>query len=175
MVPVAVQSIEYTITVLPETVRPKTAARTVSQGQNAFIPKAFGKGILRPFVRDGKGDFANSFELALVRSEIAQVLGTVASSGSTSGELPWRPEFGSILQHLRHRNLDEVTAELARTYVIDALSNWLRNISVTAADVVLDHDNTRLIITVRYDVLATGNRTVVAKNQTVSIALPTGS
>jgi uncharacterized protein len=83
-----------------------------------------GFGLLRPFRRDQKADFAAAGGGALIRSAVGQILGTVGSSDFTQGELPWRTEFGSLLHLLRHQKNDRVLQELARVYVVDALKRW---------------------------------------------------
>lgn len=88
-----------------------------------------GFGLLTPFRRDEKGDFAAGEEETLVLGCVAQVLGTrcsaMTASGPVEGELPWRPEFGSLLYTLVHRNMDDpVTRQLARVYAADALERW---------------------------------------------------
>lgn len=92
------------------------------QGNRAFL----GFGLLAPFQRDLKGDFAAGGDEALVLSCVGQVLGTRCSTpdGRHQGELPWRPEFGSLLYLLRYRNLDDTTTQLARVYAADALQRW---------------------------------------------------
>lgn len=130
-----------------------------------------GKGLVTPLRRDGKGDFANTNDVSLVRSHVRQVLNTLCASGISKGEIPWRPEFGCLLQLLRYRNLDETTIELARTYVVSALQTWLPRIRVTTVDVTADQDNTALLIRVRYDVLSRTAPTAIATGQTVSTRL----
>lgn len=156
----------------PETQKPPVPARTSSATSRVTNPIAFGRGIKRPFVRDGQGDWSHADDISIVRSNVGQVLGTLASSGSTQGEIPWRPEFGSLVQLLRFRNLDETTAELGRTYVVDALRTWLFRVRVTDSSVVLDYDNHQLLITIIYDILASNRRAVVAQNQSVTAAIP---
>jgi phage baseplate assembly protein W len=122
-----------------------------------------GSGLLQPFRRDAKGDWAHGSDADLLKSNLEQVLGTVASSNFTVGELPWRPEFGSLLYLLRHRNNDAVLAELARQYVVDAVQVWEPRIRVKQADVTQDLTTGVLEIFVLYDILNRA-RTVVATN-----------
>lgn len=86
-------------------------------------PAAFsdplGTGLVRPFRRTERGDFATASGEPLVGSCVGQVLGTEENS------LPWRPEFGSRLYLLRHAPIDvDVTPELARVYAEEALRRW---------------------------------------------------
>jgi len=165
------QSLKYTLIADPEPTKRQTPAKLSGTKREVVDALTFGKGVITPFQRDGKGDFANAADISLVRSEVQQVLGTMASSPRSNGELPWRPEFGSILPLLRFRNLDETTRELARVYVIDALRTWLSRVRVKDAQVDLDFDLSALIITVRYDVLAVTSRSTIAVNQTATVSV----
>ncbi len=156
------QSIKYTLLQKPTTQKPAAEERTTSGSRTTIAPISFGRGLLTPFRRDGKGDFANSSGVELVRSNLRQVLHTTASSASTQGELPWRPEFGSLFELLRFRNLDEVTIELARTYLIDAIKTWLPRIRIRNSNIEADYDRNVLVITVHYDVLNSTRRSVLA-------------
>jgi phage baseplate assembly protein W len=75
-------------------------------------------------VRDEKNDFAHASGVELVAAAIGQVLGTLADTGVSRGELPWRTEFGSALELLRHRNVDDVWRALADVYVRQAIQRW---------------------------------------------------
>ncbi len=92
-----------------------------------------GRGLIRPFQRDGKGDFVSATGPALVEAAIIQILATRASSSVAEGEVPWRTEFGSWTYMLRHSGNDEILAELARRYVADAIRRWLPRVSVQRA------------------------------------------
>jgi phage baseplate assembly protein W len=81
-------------------------------------------GLLCPFRRHRKADFAAVGGEALVRSAVGQILGTMADSEFTQGELPWRTEFGSLLHLLRRQENDAVLQELARFHVADSLKRW---------------------------------------------------
>jgi phage baseplate assembly protein W len=93
-----------------------------------------GCGIIAPFQRDGTGDWRNGCGEPIIRASVERILGVVSMSDYTHGELPWRPEFGSLANHLRHRAANEATADLARYYVIDALRIWEPRIAVLDAE-----------------------------------------
>jgi len=95
-----------------------------------------GSGLLRPFVRDGKGDFAASSGRDLIDASIGQVLGTRASSAVAQGELPWQPDAGSKLYLVKHRNNIAVTRETARAFVLEALRRWEPRVEVLDVTVV---------------------------------------
>ena len=83
-----------------------------------------GFGLTRPFRRDKKTDFASAGGADLVKSSVGQILGTRAQSELSPGEIPWRPEFGSLLHMLRHVKNKAVLQDLARVHVNDALARW---------------------------------------------------
>lgn len=82
-------------------------------------------GLLSPFRRDRKRDFASATGKELLASKVRQALMTEGASPQSSGELPWRTAFGSSLHLLRHQRNDAALAELARVYVRDALQRWV--------------------------------------------------
>jgi hypothetical protein len=126
-----------------------------------------GFGLLRPFQRDGRADFVAAGGEALIRSAVGQILGTIGASDITPGEIPWRADFGSLLNRLRNQKNDAVLRELARVYVVEALKRWEPRIIVT--DVAVgrlrqDGENV-LAIRVRYDVISTntpGNNVILS-------------
>jgi phage baseplate assembly protein W len=115
-----------------------------------------GFGLLRPFRRDRKADFAAAGGEALVRSAVDQILGTMASSDFTQGELPWRTEFGSLLHLLRHQKNDAVLQELARVHVADALKRWEPRVQLTSVQVTRERDRGEnvLAIRLRYNIIS---------------------
>jgi phage baseplate assembly protein W len=88
------------------------------------------RGLLIPFRRDLKRDFATGTGRELLASKVRQVLMTEGPSPRSHGELPWRTSFGSSLHLLRHQRNDEVLAELARVYVRDALQRWVPEVEL---------------------------------------------
>ena len=134
-----------------------------------------GFGLLRPFRRDRKVDFAAAGGEALVRSAVGQILGTMASSDFTQGELPWRTEFGSLLHLLRHQKNDAVLQELARVHVADALKRWEPRVQLTSVQVTRERDRGEnvLAIRLRYNIISAntpGNNVIVAAlEQTVIV------
>jgi phage baseplate assembly protein W len=93
------------------------------------------RGVVRPFRRDEKNDFANGTGSALINARIGQILCTRCDSVRGPGELPWRTAFGSRLHLLRHRNKSQALQDYARVLVIEALSRWEKRVQVT--DVVI--------------------------------------
>lgn len=96
------------------------------------------RGLLIPFRRDQKNDFASGTGEALERSKVTQVLATEGATPRSAGELPWRTNFGSALHLLRHQRNDEALGELARVYCRDAIRNWLHTANRLDVDTVED-------------------------------------
>ena len=93
-------------------------------------------GLLIPFRRDRKRDFASGAGEELLRSKVVQALMTEGATPRSSGELPWRTGFGSGLGLLRHQRTDTVLKELARVYVRDALPRWVPSARLVSLEVV---------------------------------------
>ncbi len=103
-------------------------------------PDFLGKGLVAPLRRDGKGDFKSASGLELIGSSVFTILGTIAQSDFTLGELPWRTEFGSLLTQLRHRNNDAIQREFADALSIQALKEQEPRIAVTSTDIVSEEN-----------------------------------
>jgi uncharacterized protein len=120
-----------------------------------MVDDFLGRGLSIPFRRDRARDWASASGEALVRSAVAQVLGTVGASDFTQGELPWRTEFGSLLHLLRHQKNDVALREMAKVYVQDALRRWEPRIMVTRLDAerLDDSQGSKLVLRLRYNVI----------------------
>lgn len=111
-----------------------------------------GFGLLTPF-RRGVRDFISGSGPDLVKSAVSQILNTRASSpdGNIVGELPWRPEFGSQLWLLRHKNINDGTSILANTFVTSAFEQEPR--AVVQNIEVEELEDTTLLIRVTYGII----------------------
>jgi hypothetical protein len=118
------------------------------------------RGLLTPFRRDRKRDFASSDGDELLASKVMQVLATEGATLRSSGELPWRTAFGTPLQLLRHQRNDVALAELARVYIRDALRKWVPESSLVA--LTAERDGPALTLRIQ----------VAAKSRTATITLP---
>lgn len=109
----------------------------------------------------------------LVRDSIVQILGIRADDGRSYGELPWRPEFGSLLHRLLYMNLDEGFAALVRARVVGAISTWeprcrVRDVVIERID---EQGGTHGVITVHYDVVQAGTGQLVVAAEKVTVHL----
>lgn len=102
--------------------------------------------LLIPFRRDRKRDFAVGSAEALLVSKVRQALLTEGATPQSSGELPWRTNFGAALALLRHQPNDVALRELARIYVRDALKRWVP--SAVLLDVAVEQDGPALTLRV---------------------------
>jgi hypothetical protein len=88
--------------------------------------------LLIPFRRDKKQDFAKASGAQLLASKVRQVLLTEGATARSSGELPWRTNFGAGLSLLRHQRNDLVLEELTRVYAREALGSWIPEAKIIA-------------------------------------------
>jgi hypothetical protein len=116
------------------------------------------RGLLAPFRRDRKRDFASDDGDDLLASKVLEVLATEGATARSSGELPWRTAFGTPLQLLRHQNNDVALGELARVYVRDAFRRWLPE--ATLLGVAVDRDGPLLALRIRFRAASGAARTV---------------
>jgi hypothetical protein len=103
--------------------------------------------LLIPFRRDKKRDFAVGSGEALLASKVRQALLTEGATARSSGELPWRTNFGAGLALLRHQRNDAALKELARVYVRDALKRWVPGAQLVELSV--EQSGPELILRVR--------------------------
>ncbi len=116
------------------------------------------RGLLAPFRRDRKRDFASDDGDDLLASKVLEVLATEGATARSSGELPWRTAFGTPLQLLRHQNNDVALAELARIYVRDAFRRWLPDAEVVR--ITVERDGTVLALQIRFRAAGRADRSV---------------
>lgn len=72
---------------------------------------------------------------ALLASKVRQALLTEGTTPRSSGELPWRTNFGASLALLRHQRNDAALKELARVYVREALRRWVPGAKLVSLEV----------------------------------------
>lgn len=106
------------------------------------------RGLLVPFRRDRKRDFASGTGADLLGTKVLQALMTAGATPRSSGELPWRTSFGAGLDLLRHQRNDVALAELARVQVRDALKRWVPEAELV--EVRVTREDATLVLRVRY-------------------------
>lgn len=109
--------------------------------------------LLTPFRRDKKRDFAVGSGEALLASKVRQALLTEGATPRSSGELPWRTNFGAGLALLRHQRNDAVLGELALVYVRDALARWVPGAQLLGVELQQSGPSLSLRVRVREGVL----------------------
>lgn len=165
--------ITWSLTTLPDTQPvPVSDPPPIAESEVSVEP---GRGILRPFRRDAKNDWANGSSVALIRSNVGQILGTRAQSDFTQGELPWRPEFGSWLYLLRQRLNSDVLVEQARRFVVRAIERWESRVRVTGTEITREKSEGGnldvLRIRVLYAIVDDTGRVIVS-NLDATVTLP---
>lgn len=138
---------------------------------DAAPPKLFGRAIVRPFVRDQKNDFATAAGKPRIEAAIIQVLGTRCAdpTGTSLGELPARPEFGSLLFKLRHRSNNPDLLNVARVYCRDALRRWMPKLIVR--DIPITQERKFLYLAISYEMVDPSGA-VVASGRTKELPVP---
>lgn len=107
----------------------------------------YGRGIVCPFQRDGKGDFANQSGLTLLSSDVSELLGIMGPSADQPGELPWRGDLGTRLIVLKHRGLHkELTRATAEHMSAGAIRAWEPRVRVEPTLVEADGDTLRVYV-----------------------------
>lgn len=138
-----------------------------------FTAPSMGKVVLRravlahPFRFNGSGDVAVVYDAEAVAVEIRTILGIFAATPNGRGEVEWDPERGSVVDRLRHMADDVATRELAKFYVVDALTKYIPAIVLRSATIdTRQHDSgIALVISLTYDIpaLAVQNVTQVVE------------
>jgi len=147
-------------------------ANAASAGERSLL----GYGLLTPFRRDRKADFTAGGGYELVRSAIAQVLAVRADDGRMTGELPWRPEFGSLLHRLQYANLDEAYGDLVRSRVVSAIDRWEPRARVMKVQVLRGLDaqgQVSAFVRVEFQIVQAGSGNVLAGTEKLDVPLPT--
>lgn len=122
----------------------------------ATTVEQFGHGIVCPFQRDGKGDFANDGGTRLLSSDIGELLGIIGPTPSRPGELPWRTDVGSNLHSLRHRKLhSELIRALAEQMTAGTVRQFEKRVTPGPTTIQVQDDNTMQI---RFSYYPVGNR-----------------
>ncbi len=137
---------------------------------------SIGRGIVSP-LRRSSNDVVTATDIDLLKNNMRQILGTRAGSEYSTGELPWRTEFGSLLHILRHRPNDIVTQELARIYVVEALGRWEPRIRITSVKITKEAGPTGnaaerpvLLVRIGFDIRAVRGDSLIASGQSLAIA-----
>jgi hypothetical protein len=112
------------------------------------------KGLLTPFMRDRKRDFASATGPELLASKVVQVIATEGDTAASGGELPWRTAFGSGFQTLRHQNSNDALAALGHVYARDGLGRWVPEAELIG--VTVTRDGGALYVRVRFRAASLG-------------------
>lgn len=72
------------------------------------------------------------------------------------GSLPGKPEFGSRLKHILFEHADDITIELAKRVITEAISKWEDRIIVTNVEITHEDAYNKFIINISYNYKDTG-------------------
>jgi len=107
-----------------------------------------GSGMTNQFVGSGWGfplrtSMTGSIALVSDEREIAEAIRIIL--GTSVGERPMRPEFGSRIYEFVFDEADAATAARLAFAVREALDRWEPRIDLDAVDVTVDEDNRNLL------------------------------
>lgn len=104
-----------------------TPAQTTTPAAAPLVRRARfqARGLLVPFQRDGKGDFANGSGDAFWVSKVLQVL------AMKPGECDWAPKLGCDIHKARHKNDTPILRAMIRSSIQEAFTNWLPSLVLT--------------------------------------------
>lgn len=104
------------------------------------------KGLVLPVAKWSGGYFTTRSTKDLIRSSVRMILHT------RLGERVMLPEFGSRLHELAFEPMDDILKQLARTFVIDAITRWEPRVTLRDVKITTDSDNSRFGIVVVYTI-----------------------
>lgn len=121
---------------------------------NSDVLGFISRGIITPFRRDQKLDFANSTDVNVVRSNVHTILNVTKASRTTQGEIPFNQKLGSLLIRIRHRNMDStLVRELAIVHTVEALQENEPRVRVKEVNLIKDRTRFKATIQVIYDIV----------------------
>lgn len=109
----------------------------------------YGQGLICPFQRDGKGDFAHESGVGLVNSNLAEAIGIIGPIGSSPGEVPWRGGLGSQLHTLRHRHLHSDLLQATASHMVAGAARAAIQ-GVIVGPVSVETDDSKLFLRMKY-------------------------
>jgi len=125
-----------------------------------------GTGLVCPFRRDAKGDFAHASGLEVLKSDVGELLGLRGPTATEPGELAWDTERGTSLHMMQHRQLhSEMTRALADQLASGVLRKYEPRVRPGRVTVESQEDGT-LWVRVSYrplGFLREGEQTVVTR------------
>jgi phage baseplate assembly protein W len=136
------------------------------------LDKFYAKGLVLPFRRDQNKDFANSAGKDVFKSNLEIILITTCASKNTQGEVPFNQNLGSLVERLKHRNLDdETTRELAIYYIVDALTRNEPSIVLKSVDIYKNRKTFTMFLRIVYDIIDIGSRQIIRSGEKYEVGL----
>lgn len=133
-------------------------------------PVAGRRGIVLPFQRDQKQDFANGGVVDVVMSNLVQVCGTACMTDTSAGECEWDPELGSPIVLARHVNSKAARRAALRAYLILAFREFEPRARMRA--VVVQQVDRSLHVDIYFDIVDAPSGAVVVPDVRGNIFIP---
>jgi phage baseplate assembly protein W len=97
------------------------------------------------------GSLAIVQDESVIRSCLAQIMSTNGSTrNGPAGEVPWAPEFGGSVDHLRFSPLGDLLNEAVAARVVGSAAVWERRARITSVGSQTDLANNTASLTVTY-------------------------
>lgn len=113
-----------------------------------------GFGLVIPFER-GSSDFKSAGGVELVKSGIRQLLRTRGQGpDGMLGELPWRPDFGTAIEELRHLPNDDYLIEEAYEFITEALERTDFEPRIEILDIEAEVKNQTLSLNIAFTIIS---------------------
>ncbi len=101
---------------------------------------------------------------AVIRAHLAQIAGTQGSSrNGPQGELPWAPEFGGSVDHMRFAPIGSLLNEAVTARVVGSAAEWEPRARITSVQVKSDLATGEVDLTVTFGNNRGGRDQVVVK------------
>ena len=115
-----------------------------------------GRGLITPLRRLGPADFSSGAGILLVRSCIRQIIST------RRGELPWKPQFGTLVDRMRHKINNEALETAVASDLMEAITAWEPR--VNQVSIAVKRSGNMLVATIDWAIISTnipGNQVVL--------------
>lgn len=120
---------------------PATAIASGSEVLPNAAPLTVARGLLLPFQRNLRSDFANGTGSELWIARVKLLLSVRGPTERGVGEIAWRPEEGAPLHILRHQNNTPMLREMARHYIVGAFRRSLPGVLLSSLETPLLEKN----------------------------------
>lgn len=133
-------------------------------------PTVTGRGLLLPFRRNQRDDFANGTGRELWQSRVELLLSVDGPTETSTGEIAWRPDEGTAIRLLRHKNNTSILRSMAEAYIRQGFQRSFRGKLKLNRVTKFTKESNKVVMEVAFDVIAPN--APVVRNVTAEVTLP---